>query len=160
MPKHTAKHVQIYMSAMLFGSDRIIPLWNPSPSIKTNPQTWNRHVYIGDVGIFNEQGAFDTLFNIFLSAEENVAHGHTPPHGFIRYKKNLQQIKIDFQDVVLTPSKTLRSIGLTSNSPDGGYGTPYSYSNFATHNGLIELLTVVKLAHRFMSVPENAPPFI
>jgi hypothetical protein len=154
MPEYTPKHIRIYMSAMLFGSKRIIPLWNPSPSIKTNPQKWKLYVYIGDVGTFNDQGAFDTLFNIFLSPEQNVEHGYTPPHGFIPYRKNLKEVKIDFRDVMLTTP--LRSIGLTSN----GYAIFYLYSLSTTHGVLIESTAVVRLGHLFIPLLQNALLFI
>lgn len=40
---------------------------------------------IGDVGYFNDEGGFHSLFNIFLTKEENEKHGYKPPPNFEEY---------------------------------------------------------------------------
>jgi hypothetical protein len=96
------------MSAMLFGSNRIIPLWNPSPGLETDPQEWRYHVNIGDVGFFNDEGGFDTLFNIFLPKEQNHDHHHTPPDDFVHCTLNP---RLALRDVALPPSKRVMARG-------------------------------------------------
>ncbi|KAF9475521.1 hypothetical protein BDN70DRAFT_772199, partial [Pholiota conissans] len=66
----------------LFSSNSVIPLWSPSPGIELVPEEWKHHVNVGDVGFFNDEGGFDTLFNIFLSREENISRHHSPPEDF------------------------------------------------------------------------------
>lgn len=111
IPKHAAKHIQTYMSAELFGSKRIIPLWSPSPSIRADPQTWRRHTYIGDVGIFNDQGGFDTLFNLFCSKEKNLEMKYNPPDDFVPYGVNLEDLPLVFQDINLSGSRSIKKQG-------------------------------------------------
>ncbi len=53
----------------------VIPLWWPS----------ERNICIGDIGSFNNEGGFEILFNIFLSAGDNAAHGFNPPVDFEPY---------------------------------------------------------------------------
>lgn len=76
-------------SDLVFESgDNFIPLWNPSPpvTVGAEPQAWKLHAQIGDVGYFNDQGGFSTLFNVFESVEQNVkSRQYTPPEGFVPY---------------------------------------------------------------------------
>ncbi|KAF8179121.1 hypothetical protein BJ912DRAFT_983048, partial [Pholiota molesta] len=114
---NTEKYIQVYMSAMLFGSNRIIPLWNPSPGLETDPQEWRYHVNIGDVGFFNDEGGFDTLFNIFLPKEQNHDHHYTPPDDFVHCALNP---RLALRDVALPPSKRIMArgfAGLPNDSP-------------------------------------------
>ncbi|KAF8972496.1 hypothetical protein BDZ97DRAFT_836807 [Flammula alnicola] len=104
------------MSTELFHSSHVIPLWNPSPC-KGHARTWRTHVYIGDVGIFNHDGGFDTLFNIFHSAAENRERKRDPPDDFIPYHKNLSEIGIDIQDLMLASSTTTMTSGFVKDPP-------------------------------------------
>ncbi len=63
----------------LFHYKKVIPLWWPSPAIKI-PE-----ICVGDVGSFDDEGVFEVLFNIFLSANDNAAHGFSPPDDFEPY---------------------------------------------------------------------------
>jgi hypothetical protein len=82
----------------LFGSNAMIPLWKPSPSDKSNARIWRHHIYVGDVGIFNAEGGFDTLFNIFKSKTRNQEGGYEPPSDFVPYPKSLEEMSLDFFD--------------------------------------------------------------
>jgi hypothetical protein len=94
LPQHTEDHIKAYMSNETFIA-RAIPLWKPSPSVKSEASKWKHHINIGDVGIFNEAGGFNTIFNIFQTEDENIANGYDPPVDFVRFHKSLDQLLLD-----------------------------------------------------------------
>lgn len=53
---------------------------------------------MGDVGIFNAEGGFDTLFNIFNSKMRNLDGGYEPPSDFVPYPRSLEEMSSDFFD--------------------------------------------------------------
>lgn len=40
---------------------------------------------VGDVGYLDAEGGFYSLFNIFLTENENESHGYSPPTNFKEY---------------------------------------------------------------------------
>ncbi|KAF8179127.1 hypothetical protein BJ912DRAFT_645006 [Pholiota molesta] len=99
LPKDTDEYIQAYMSCSeLLGSNAMVPLWKPSPSDKSDARKWRHHVYVGDVGIFNAEGGFDTLFNIFNSKIRNRDGGYEPPSDFVPYPRSLEEMSSDFFD--------------------------------------------------------------
>lgn len=87
LPDTTRAHVLGYMSTSLFDvkDTSIIPLYSPSPMLSTDPQAWQQHVCVGDVGCLTEKGGFKTLFNVFKTYDQNVNLGYHPPPGFTEY---------------------------------------------------------------------------
>lgn len=81
LPKETEGYIKRYMSTPLFDSSRVIPLYYPSPNTP-GPETWARHVCMGDVGFFNSLGGFTSLFNIFETKAKNISLGYRPPASF------------------------------------------------------------------------------
>ncbi|KAF9475525.1 hypothetical protein BDN70DRAFT_898107 [Pholiota conissans] len=122
IPKNIDKHVLVYMSGSLLNSERVIPLWSPSPGLEMDPQKWMHYVDIGDVGFLTDEGGFDTLFNIFLTPEENRHHHYTPPEDFVHLnvtpaeKSNM----IKLEDVMLHKTKAVSAIGVET-IPEGRY---------------------------------------
>ncbi|KAF8972492.1 hypothetical protein BDZ97DRAFT_1781278 [Flammula alnicola] len=92
IPTTTQRHIKNYMKTSPFSAEAdTIPLWNPSPTQHDHIERWGKNVYIGDVGLFNEDGGFDTLFNIFETEDENISRGLNPPKGFVPYFKKLSE---------------------------------------------------------------------
>ncbi len=114
VPVGTDLHIKSYMSTKLFGSSEVIPLWTPSPR-KGHPRSWQYHLHVGDAGMFNKDGGFDTLFNIFHSAEENRSRGYDPPPDFRCYSEDLSGVAVDCEEVTLPkPSKSLHACTLAT----------------------------------------------
>ncbi len=57
------------------------PFWFPEPDGSRPAAYTERGVHPGDVGILNEIGGFDYLFNIFRDADDPLNGGNVPP-GF------------------------------------------------------------------------------
>ncbi|KAF9473882.1 hypothetical protein BDN70DRAFT_899424 [Pholiota conissans] len=96
--KNVPRYIVGYMSVPdLFESRIAIPLWKPSPSLDSthDVENWSRNIYIGDVGIFDDNGGFDTFFNIFESMGQNRRRRYSPPQDFLPYHKRLSEIPID-----------------------------------------------------------------
>ncbi|KAF9473883.1 hypothetical protein BDN70DRAFT_899425 [Pholiota conissans] len=107
-----------YMSSsMLFNSTTAIPLWRPSPSLDDTRDVgyWSRNVYIGDVGIFDENGGFNTYFNIFESKGENLRRRYTPPSNFVPFYKKLSEIHLDSEAHRLLGKRQIMLTGFLSN---------------------------------------------
>ncbi|KAF8972484.1 hypothetical protein BDZ97DRAFT_836008 [Flammula alnicola] len=99
--KDIQPHVISHMRSRLFDSDTVIPLWTPSSSHENNS------VYVGDVGIFNEHGGFETFFNVLRTEKENRQNGYRLPSNFKPYDKNISELQLlreyqraDFKDEV------------------------------------------------------------
>lgn len=54
-----------------------VPLWNPSFGFEDGKPA--RCVQLGDVGYFDKNGTFVSIFNIYLSEDENRQEGFLPP---------------------------------------------------------------------------------
>ncbi|KAJ3514676.1 hypothetical protein NLJ89_g2240 [Agrocybe chaxingu] len=85
MPEYTPDNILDYMRTLPLHQLDLIPLWDPSPSEKV------REVKIGDVGIFNQKGGFETKFNIFST--DNLAEGFKPPPDFVPCQATEEHIK-------------------------------------------------------------------
>ncbi|KAF8972480.1 hypothetical protein BDZ97DRAFT_835814 [Flammula alnicola] len=94
LPKDTERYIKRYMGTNLFDSSRTIPFWDPSPRFG-RVETWAKHVYIGDVGLFDSNGGFNTLFNIFQTKAQNIARGYNPPEDFEPYHKLLPDLRVE-----------------------------------------------------------------
>ncbi|KAF8179125.1 hypothetical protein BJ912DRAFT_1062919 [Pholiota molesta] len=117
LPKHTEDYIKAYMANdTFFDTKRAVSLWKPSPSDKSEAWTWKHHIYVGDVGIFNDEGGFDTIFNIFISKDENLALGYDPPSDFICYPKSLDELNLDYTRINYRdqPHKALKLNGIDS----------------------------------------------
>ncbi len=55
------------------------PFWYPEPDSSRPAAYTERGVHPGDVGILNDIGGFDYLFNIFSDADDPVNNGNVPP---------------------------------------------------------------------------------
>jgi hypothetical protein len=73
------------MRSELFHNKKVIPLWSPSPGINLHEKFQETNICVGDIGAFNDDGVFEVLFNIFLSAIDNIAHGFSVPDNFEPY---------------------------------------------------------------------------
>ncbi|CAA7271110.1 unnamed protein product [Cyclocybe aegerita] len=80
LPEHTPPNIAMYMKSLPRLEKDVIPLWSASPSGRTC-----REIVIGDVGVFNKQGGFETKFNIFKTLQENIDEGLDPPPDFSAY---------------------------------------------------------------------------
>lgn len=61
----------------------LVPLWKPRP--QQFPVGMTEVGMVGDVGYFDAEGGFYSLFNIFLTENENESHGYSPPTNFKEY---------------------------------------------------------------------------
>ncbi|SJL17933.1 uncharacterized protein ARMOST_21503 [Armillaria ostoyae] len=57
------------------------PFWYPEPDSSRSTEYTQEGVHPGDVGILNDIGGFDFLFNIFREAQDPINGGNVPP-GF------------------------------------------------------------------------------
>ncbi|PBK64953.1 hypothetical protein ARMSODRAFT_892389, partial [Armillaria solidipes] len=57
------------------------PFWYPEPDCSRSTEYTQEGVHPGDVGILNDIGSFDFLFNIFREAQDPINGGNVPP-GF------------------------------------------------------------------------------
>ncbi|KAG7441798.1 uncharacterized protein BT62DRAFT_907383, partial [Guyanagaster necrorhizus] len=55
------------------------PFWYPEPDCSAPDEFIRTGIQPGDVGIRNDSGGFDFLFNIFKNAEHPINHGRVPP---------------------------------------------------------------------------------
>ncbi|KAK0476578.1 hypothetical protein EDD18DRAFT_1297353, partial [Armillaria luteobubalina] len=55
------------------------PFWHPEPDTSRPVAYTERGVHPGDVGILNDRGGFDHLFNVFRDADDPVNGGNVPP---------------------------------------------------------------------------------
>ncbi|KJA20820.1 hypothetical protein HYPSUDRAFT_766199 [Hypholoma sublateritium FD-334 SS-4] len=112
-------HIIDYMSSQVLGNERIIPLWEPAPNIADSPEQWRRNVFIGDVGLFRDDGGFETLFNIFETKEENIDRNYLPPADFVPYYKSLSEAKIRINENRITKSPCMWCLGFNYEGPRG-----------------------------------------
>lgn len=69
---------------LLDASGKMIQLWAPIP--RQFPIEDSDFGAIGDVGYLDDSGGFNSLFNIFLTYEENRSYGYGPlPPNFAEY---------------------------------------------------------------------------
>jgi len=75
------------MRTDFFGSSFVIPLWKTSQEFISNKIKDHkaRVITLGDVGYFDREGGFEVLFNVYKTAEENLAIGYDPPDNFYHY---------------------------------------------------------------------------
>ncbi|KAK0430096.1 hypothetical protein EV421DRAFT_1691602, partial [Armillaria borealis] len=52
----------------------------PEPDSSRSTAYTEQGLHPGDVGILNNTGGFDHLFNIFRGADDPVKSGHVPPN--------------------------------------------------------------------------------
>ncbi len=71
-----------FMRASHLGSENVIPLWNPSSSLRTGHRRRLRCIDVGDVGVINAHGGFDAVFNVLLDEITNISCGYEslPPN--------------------------------------------------------------------------------
>jgi hypothetical protein len=118
IPTVTHDRIVDYMTSDLFNSTIAIPLCRPSPSlfdsIVNHTQNWTRNIYLGDVGVFDSDGGFETYFNIFEDEKSNKSRhgGHAVPSNFIPYHKKLSEMSIQ-ENWYSGPSDKLRAVGFT-----------------------------------------------
>ncbi|GAV99971.1 Pkinase-domain-containing partial [Lentinula edodes] len=105
---------------LLLPRKRGYPLWLPKPH-QGLPEEYRRvGVRIGDVGILNELGGFDYLFNACLPADHPVNIGRVPPDF-----RHLQGVDVRFVDA--HPGSV--SLDFVPEEPDDEGGPPeYSFS--------------------------------
>ena len=80
------------MRSELFPNRNVIPLWWPSPAISLPPKFRETNIRVGDIGAFNNEGGFEVLFNIFLSAIDNIANGFRVPDNFEPYPAGISEV--------------------------------------------------------------------
>lgn len=88
---------------------------------------------IGDVGYFDATGGFYSLFNIFLTEQENKSYGYSPPPNFKEYSNF--RVRKDIIDPIRIRPKEPFSKGLVNFSAHGkfrhvkqnGYVVLYSF---------------------------------
>jgi len=75
-----------FMCARHLGITNVIPLWNPSSSLKTGRRERLRRIDVGDVGVINVHGGFDVSFNILLDRDTNISCGYNSlPPNFVKF---------------------------------------------------------------------------
>ncbi|KAF8972487.1 hypothetical protein BDZ97DRAFT_836109 [Flammula alnicola] len=158
VPESIHDCVMSYMCASgLFRSTIAIPLWRPSPSLynsrKNQTRHWGKNVYIGDVGVFNGDGGFDTYFNVFETKEENESRGRTPPANFVRYPKKLSEM-----DIVSEPQNDgLMIIGFVKDKSgeSGEHSTSFAIK-FPPPPHKQKDASALHMLHGFLSVKMNS----
>ncbi|PPQ83134.1 hypothetical protein CVT25_003711 [Psilocybe cyanescens] len=73
-------YVENYMKSSILPQENAVhcvPLWNPSFGFEDGKPA--RCVQLGDVGYFDKNGTFVSIFNIYLSEDENRQEGFLPP---------------------------------------------------------------------------------
>ena len=68
------------------GFEEGYPLWNPTPVLLPRRRQTNG-LKIGDVGVIDRDGCFNSLFNICNPPDPALELEHGFPSGFIRIKK-------------------------------------------------------------------------
>ncbi|KAF8956736.1 hypothetical protein BDZ97DRAFT_1849668 [Flammula alnicola] len=126
VPKTMHQGIAGYMCAShLFSSRIAIPLWKPSPSLSKPTQNWRRNVYIGDVGFFNNDGGFETLFNVFETKEQNRSRRCEPPENFVPYPKDLSEAAIDLEPVRRFGENQMKIYGFMKDATKSGDNSEY-----------------------------------
>ncbi|KAF8972440.1 hypothetical protein BDZ97DRAFT_1912964 [Flammula alnicola] len=126
LPKTMHQSIAGYMCAShLFSSRIVIPLWKPSPSLSKPTQNWRRNVYIGDVGFFNNDGGFETLFNVFETKEQNRSRRCEPPENFVPYPKDLSDAMIDSEAVRRFGKNQMKTYGFMKDDTKSGDNSEY-----------------------------------
>ncbi len=75
-------------------SERVVPLWSPSPGVIAPEGFKKTNVCVGDIGFFSKEGDFEVLFNVFLTIDENKALEFDPPDDFVPYLPRFKVSKI------------------------------------------------------------------
>lgn len=91
------------------------PLWLPEPTVYVNNRT--REVHPGDVGYFDEDGGFISLFNITVPAEDELNSAGVP-ESFqpVEYNKNLTLKREGYlQPAKPICSESVRVLDVTAN---------------------------------------------
>ncbi|KAK0219556.1 hypothetical protein EDD85DRAFT_915594 [Armillaria nabsnona] len=70
------------------------PFWYPGPDCSRPADYTERGVQPGDVGILNNTGGFDHLFNIFRDADDPVNRDHVPPSFQPLLSQNTESLQI------------------------------------------------------------------
>lgn len=72
------------------------PLWLPEPTVEAS-NGCIRSIELGDVGYFDEDGGFKSLFNIMVDSDHEL-NAAGVPEGFvpIEYNKTLRSIRDKF----------------------------------------------------------------
>jgi hypothetical protein len=94
-PSENAEY-DIYFNYLLV-EKRGIPLWEPGPNMRYPIEYRRGGINIGDVGILYHTGYFAFLFNIFLSADDEINRGRVPD-GFIPLDKSKVEKNIKIYD--------------------------------------------------------------
>lgn len=114
----TLPHIRAYMSSVFnFDDETLIPLWKPRR--RQFPVGLTDVGMVGDVGYFDAEGGFYSLFNIFLTEEENENYGYSPPTDFKEYS-NFQVRKDIIEPLEINPSESL-SQGWVDYAVDGKF---------------------------------------
>jgi hypothetical protein len=85
------------MRSELFSNRKVIPLWWPSPAINLPEKFRETNIRVGDIGAFNDEGGFEVLFNIFLSAIDNIANGFSVPDNFEPYPAGVSKVSSEVE---------------------------------------------------------------
>ncbi|PBK82571.1 hypothetical protein ARMGADRAFT_975532, partial [Armillaria gallica] len=70
------------------------PFWYPGPDCSRPADYTERGVQPGDVGILNNTGGFNHLFNIFRDADDPVNRDHVPPSFQPLLSQNIESLQI------------------------------------------------------------------
>ncbi|PBK66406.1 hypothetical protein ARMSODRAFT_1048373 [Armillaria solidipes] len=70
------------------------PFWYPEPDSSRPAAYTERGVHPGDVGILNDIGGFDYLFNIFSDADDPVNNGNVPPNFHPLRPSNSEPLRV------------------------------------------------------------------
>lgn len=60
------------------------PLWSPKPLYELSSEDWKPDLRIGDVGVVDADGNFNTFFNICRPANHPINLRYGVPNGFIQ----------------------------------------------------------------------------
>ncbi|KAK0458210.1 uncharacterized protein EV420DRAFT_1643085 [Desarmillaria tabescens] len=75
------QHPRTLYTKELIHKGRGYPFWYPEPDSSASAEFKERGIYPGDVGILNNDGGFNFLFNIFGDANGRIDERRVPP-GF------------------------------------------------------------------------------
>ncbi|KAK0464128.1 hypothetical protein IW261DRAFT_1347340, partial [Armillaria novae-zelandiae] len=88
------QHAHILYTTHLIRKGHGYPFWYPGPDCSRLVDYTERGVQPGDVGILNNSGGFDHLFNIFCDADDPVNRDHVPPNFQPLHSQNTESLQI------------------------------------------------------------------
>ncbi|KAK0429982.1 hypothetical protein EV421DRAFT_1722277 [Armillaria borealis] len=106
--------------------------WYPEPDCSRSTEYTQEGIHPGDIGILNDIGSFDFLFNIFREAHDpinggNVSPGFKPVH--LSSAKLLQSRQACYNKIITSVDVSYREISASVSADASGCG----YASFSLH---------------------------